>query len=405
MRKNAKNPFHRAVYFNRIAPFIGKQIIKILVGQRRVGKSYVLYDLMLQIQKLDKDANIIYIDKENIEFDTITNYRELNDFVVSKLKKGAKNYIFIDEIQLIRDFHITIKSLLLDSDNDIYITGSNSDLLSSDLANELGGRYIEFTIHGLSYSEFLQFNVLENNAKNLERYMRYGGLPYLLHLPYDELIITEYLKNIYHSIVLKDIIQKNNIRNSVFLEQLIKFLASNTGKLFSARNISDYLKHQRIKIGVQQVIEYANAISKAFVIYDVPRYDIVGKKIFEVGDKYYFEDLGIRNSLVGYRVQDKEKMLENAVYHYLITQDYDVKVGYVNAKEIDFIAIKNNEKRYIQVALELSREDTIERELGNLMSINDHYPKLLVTAEKTYMSSFEGIQHVYIGDFLTKELI
>ena len=136
-----------------------------------------------------------------------------------------------------------------------------------------------------------------------------------------------------------------------------------------------------------------------------PRYDIIGKKIFEVGDKYYFEDLGIRNSLVGYRVQDKDKMLENAVYHYLITQNYDVKVGYVGAKEIDFIATKNNEKRYIQVALELSREDTIEREFGNLMSINDHYPKLLVTAEKTYMSSFEGIQHVYIGDFLTKELI
>jgi predicted AAA+ superfamily ATPase len=234
--------------------------------------------------------------------------------------------------------------------------------------------------------------------------MRYGGLPYLLHLPYDEIIITEYLKNIYNSIVLKDIIQKNNIRNTVFLEQLIKFLASNTGKLFSARNISDYLKHQQIKIGVQQVIEYARAISQAFVIYDVQRYDIVGKKIFEVGEKYYFEDLGIRNSLVGYRVQDKAQALENVVYHHLLTCNYDVKAGYIGAKEIDFIAAKNNEKRYIQVALELSREDTIEREFGNLMSIKDHYPKFVVTAEKTYTSSFEGIQHVYIGDFLTVEI-
>ena len=400
MGEITKNPFHRTIYFNRIAPFIGKQIIKILVGQRRVGKSFVLYDLMLQIKKLDENANIIYIDKENIDFDAITNYKELNDFVVSQSKTGKKNYIFIDEIQMIKEFHIAVASFLLNQDNDIYITGSNSDLLSSDLANKLGGRYIEFVIHGLSYNEFLQFNELANNTENLERYMRYGGLPYLLHLPYDETIITEYLKNIYMSIVLKDIIQKNGIRNTIFLEQLIKFLASNTGKLFSARNISDYLKHQQIKIGVQQVIEYVEAISKAFVIYDVQRYDMIGKKIFEIGEKYYFEDTGIRNSLVGYRVQDKAQVLENVVYHHLLTCNYDVKVGYIGTKEIDFIATKNNEKQYIQVALELSRQDTIEREFGNLMSINDHYPKYIVTAEKTNSSSFEGIQHIYIGDFL-----
>jgi predicted AAA+ superfamily ATPase len=404
MSEKVRNPFHRAVYFNRIAPFIGKQIIKILVGQRRVGKSCVLYDLMLQIRKMDKNANIIYINKESIEFDEITNYRELNDFVVAKLKKAAKNYIFIDEIQTIKDFHIAIKSFVLDSDNDIYITGSNSNMLSSDLANELGGRYVEFVIHGLSYNEFLLFNELENNVENLDRYMHYGGLPYLLHLPNEEIIITEYLKNIYNSIVLKDIIQKNNIRNSIFLEQLIKFLASTTGKLFSARSISDYLKHQQIKIGVQQIIEYTNAISKAFVMDKVSRYDIVGKKIFEVGEKYYFEDTGIRNSLVGYRTQDKEKMLENVVYHHLVTCNYDVKIGYIGTKEVDFIATKNNEKRYIQVALELSREDTIEREFGNLMLINDHYPKFVITAEKSHVSSFEGIQHIYIGAFLTTEL-
>ena len=205
MGEITKNPFHRTVYFNRIAPFIGKQIIKILVGQRRVGKSFVLYDLILQIKKLDKSANIIYIDKENIDFDFITNYKELNDYIVSQSRTGKKNYIFIDEIQMIKEFHVAVASLLLNPDNDIYITGSNSDLLSSDLANELGGRYIEFVIHGLSYNEFLQFNELENNTENLERYMRYGGLPYLLHLPYDDTIITEYLKNIYLSIVLKDI--------------------------------------------------------------------------------------------------------------------------------------------------------------------------------------------------------
>jgi predicted AAA+ superfamily ATPase len=304
---------------------------------------------------------------------------------------------------MITDFHIAVASFLLNIDNDIYITGSNSDMLSSDLANGLGGRYIEFVIYGLSYNEFLTFNRFDNNEDALERYMRYGGLPYLLHLPYNDTIFTEYLRSIYLSIVLKDIIQQNNIRNTVFLEQLIKFFAGNVGKLFSAKNISDYLKHQQIKIGVQQVIEYAKAISKAFVTYTVSRYDIAGKKVFEIGGKYYFEDMGIRNVLVGYKAQDRAQILENIVYHHLLTCNYEVKVGYVGTKEIDFIATKNSEKMYIQVALELSREDTVEREFGNLLLIKDHYPKLVVTAEKKYVSSFEGIKHVFIGDFLNAE--
>jgi predicted AAA+ superfamily ATPase len=398
-----KNLFCRDIYINRITPFIGKQIVKILVGHRRVGKSHILYNLMDTIRKDDKKANIIYINKEDIQFDDIKTYKDLNDYVVSKCKAGRKNYIFIDEVQMITDFHIAVASFLLNCDNDIYITGSNSDMLSSDLANELGGRYIEFVIYGLSYNEFLMFNNFDNNEDALERYMRYGGLPYLLHLPYNDTIFTEYLRSIYLSIVLKDIIQKNNIRNTVFLEQLIKFFAGNVGKLFSAKNISDYLKHQQIKIGVQQVIEYAKAISKAFVTYTVQRYDIAGKKVFEIGDKYYFEDMGIRNVLVGYKAQDRAQILENIVYHHLLTCNYDVKVGYIGTKEIDFIATKNNEKMYIQVALELSREDTVEREFGNLLLIKDNYPKLVVTAEKKYVSSFEGIKHTFIGDFLNTE--
>jgi predicted AAA+ superfamily ATPase len=401
---HVKDFFHRDLYINRIKPFIGKQIIKILVGHRRSGKSYVLYNLIDNIRRNDKKSNIIYINKEDIQFDDIKTCKDLNEYVISKSKAGQMNYIFIDEIQMIKDFHIAVASFLLNSDNDIYITGSNSDMLSSDLANELGGRYIEFVIHGLSYNEFITFNQLNNNDDSLERYMKYGGLPYLLHLPYDEAIFTEYIRSIYLSIVLKDIIQKNNIRNTVFLEQLIKFFAGNVGKLFSAKNISDYLKHQQIKMGVQQVIEYAKAISKAFVTCTVPRYDIVGKKVFETGDKYYFEDMGIRNLLAGYKAQDKAQILENIVYHHLLTCNYDVKVGYMGAKEIDFIATKNNEKIYIQVALELSRDDTVEREFGNLLSIKDHYPKFVVTAEKKYVSSYEGIRHIFIGDFLTTEL-
>ncbi|MDR1739754.1 MAG: ATP-binding protein [Bacteroidales bacterium] len=403
MQNQFDNFFRRDIYFHKISPFIGKKIIKVLVGHRRVGKSYVLYGIIEKIKEQDKSANIIYINKEDVAFDEIRDYKDLHNYIISKSLKGRKNYIFVDEVQMINNFHKAIASLALNSKNDIYITGSNSEMLSSDIANELGGRYIEFRIYGLSYLEFLQFNSLKNNSDNLERYMRFGGLPYLLHLPYNEAIITEYLRSIYSTIILKDIIQRQNIRQTVFLEQLIKFLAGNVGQMFSAKKISEYLKNQKVKMGVQQVIEYTRAVSQAFVTYRAERYDIVGKKTFEIGEKFYFEDLGIRNVLVGYKPQDKAQLLENVVYHHLLTCGYDVKVGTVGNKEIDFVATKNNETMYIQVAVELLRQDTIEREFGNLASIKDNYPKTVVTAENTNYSSYDGIKHLYIGDFLTTE--
>jgi len=399
--KKFENLISREAYIAKIQPFINTNIIKVLVGHRRVGKSYILFQIMDLIKKNNAQANIIYIDKENFEFDFIKDYVQLHEYVQSKLKTDVKNYIFVDEIQMITDFHIAIRSLALDENNDIYITGSNSEMLASDVANQLGGRYIEFTIYSLSYLEFLQFHNLENSDESLEKYMHYGGLPYLKNLPFEQEIMYEYLKSIYATIILKDVVQRKNIRNSLFLEQLVKFLADTGGGLFSTKSISDYLKSQKEMVSTNQVNEYIRALTSAFVIHSVGRYDIAGKRNFEIGEKHYFENLGIRNIVGGYKPQDKAKRLENVVYNHLVFSGYAVKVGTIYSNEIDFVCERNGEKLYVQVTIELSREDTIEREFGNLLKIKDNYPKIVVSGERSFENSYEGVRHVYIRDFLT----
>jgi len=398
--KIIKNYVTRQRYIDKIQPFIDKSIIKIITGHRRVGKSYILYQLMDVIAKNNPKSNLIYINKEDIAFDSINDYKQLYEYIDGKLKINTKNYIFIDEIQLIKNFHIAIKSLALNEDNDIYITGSNAQMLSADLANELGGRYIEFPVYSLSYTEFLDFHKLENNDISLENYIHYGGLPYLIHLPPKDEIVLEYLQSIYATIVLKDIIQRKNIRNSIFLEQLIKFVAQNTGHLFSSKSISDYLKSQHDNSSANLVIEYMTALTDSYLIHSVGRYDIVGKRLFERGEKYYFENMGIRNIIAGYKHQDRANRLENIVYNHLRYCGYKIAVGTVAGKEIDFVCEKDGEKQYVQVTYELSKEETIEREFGNLLKIKDNYPKLVVSGERSFENSFEGIKHIYIRDFL-----
>jgi predicted AAA+ superfamily ATPase len=311
------------------------------------------------------------------------------------------NYIFVDEIQEIQDFRIAIRSLALDDSNDIYITGSNSEIFSSDLANELGGRYIEFVIHSLSYLEFLDFHGLENNDTSLEKYIHYGGLPYLIHLPMDETVIMEYVKSIYATIVLKDVVQRKNLRNTIFLEQLVMFLAGNVGNLFSSKSISDFLKGQKIDISQYVVDEYTKALTDAFMVSRVGRYDIAGKKLFERKQKYYFENSGIRNVIAGYKWQDRARRLENLVYNHLVYCGYNVMVGALGIEEIDFVCQKNGETLYVQVAVELTKEDTIEREFGNLLRIKNNYPKVVVTGEQSFENTYEGINHIYIRDFIS----
>ena len=397
------NVKRRDVYLSRIKPFIKKTLVKVLVGHRRVGKSYILYQLIEMIRQEEPDANIIYINKEDIEFVDIKTFRDLNSYIESKSIPDGMNYIFIDEIQEIEDFRIAIRSLTLRENFDIYITGSNAEIFSSDLANELGGRFISFVIYSLSYQEFLEFHGLENNDASLEKFTHYGGLPYLIHLPMEEAIVNEYLKSIYATIVLKDVVQRKNLRNTVFLEQLIHFLANNTGNLFSSKSISDFLKGQKINMSPYVVSEYAMALSDAFLVHRVNRYDIAGKKIFERGEKYYFENMGIRNVITGYKWQDRARRMENMVYNHLIYSGYNVKIGALGSEEIDFVCQKNGEMLYVQVAVEISKTETLEREFGNLLRINDNYPKVVVTGEKSFENTYEGIEHIYIKDFLTSK--
>ena len=397
--------YQREAYIERIKPFMRTHAVKVMIGHRRVGKSYILYQLVNIIQNEEPDTNIIYINKENLDFEFITNYRELYEYVKQRLTPDRRNYIFVDEIQEIVDFRLAIRSLALDDNNDIYITGSNSEMFSSDLANELGGRYVEFKIYSLSYLEFLQFHKLPNDDESLEKYIHFGGLPYLINLPLEEHVAMEYIHSIYSTIVLRDVIKRKNIRNTAFLEQLIRFLANNVGSLFSSKSISDFLKSQNVKIASNQVSEYADALSEAFIVHRLGRYDIAGKRFFERGEKYFFENMGIRNAVAGYKPQDKAKRLENVVCNHLITCGYDVKVGTLATEEIDFVCTRNGETLYVQVAIELSRPETIEREFGNLLRIKDNYPKIVVSGERSFENSYEGIEHIYIRDFLSSDLI
>jgi predicted AAA+ superfamily ATPase len=395
---------HRERYLNTLKPFIDKRLIKVLTGQRRVGKSYLIFQLIQYIQQTKSKAPIIYINKEDLAFSHIKNAIDLNDYVSEKASKTETTYVFIDEIQDIEDFHVALRSLLLNEKLDIYCTGSNANLLSSDIAGNLSGRYVETVVYSLSYLEFLEFHQLEDSKDALEKYMKFGGLPYLKHLPLRDEIVFEYLKNIYSTIIYRDVVNRFNIRNTSFLEKLVQFLASNTGSLFSSKSISDYLKSQQLNVAPNQVHSYINHLVNAYIILASKRYNIHGKRLFEIGEKYYFENLGIRNAIWGYRLEDRGKIIENLVHNHLLYLNYTVNVGVLGAHEIDFIAKKNAEVVYIQVALMLKEENTLEREFGNLLKIKDNYPKIVVTLDNYSGSSYQGIEIIHLSKFLTSSL-
>lgn len=390
----------RKGYIERIQPFMRKSVAKVLTGQRRVGKSFLLYQLIEVIVGEEPEANIIYINLEDFAFSSLQTAEDLHSYIIAHCKERKRNYIFIDEIQDIPGFEKVIRSLLLNEDNDIYITGSNAQMLSGELATYLSGRYIEFKIYSLSYSEFLEFHELTDSEKSYELFSRYGGLPYLLNLPLEDETVNEYLKSVYSTIVFRDVVSRYKLRNTVFLEKLIQFLSENIGNLFSAKNISDYLKSQHTTISVNQIQNYTEYLSNAFLIHRAERYDLIGKRVFEIGEKYYFENMGIRNIVIGYRITDKAKILENLVYNHLLYKGFEVKIGYYGDKEIDFIGEKNGEKLYIQVALTIDSDKTAEREFGNLLKIQDNYPKIVVTEDSFTGNSFEGIRHCPIRQLL-----
>lgn len=395
-----QNLIKRQEYIEQIIPFMQTSLIKVLIGQRRVGKSFLLYQLMEHILQSSPDANLIYINFEDFAYSKIQTAEDMYNYILSKSKKGSINYIFIDEIQEVAEFEKAIRSLQLNHENDIYITGSNAKMLSRELATYLSGRYVEFKIYSLSYTEFTEFHKLSDSAASFNLYSRYGGLPYLVNLPLKDEIVNEYLKSIYATIVFRDVVSRYNLRNTLFLEKLVGFLSENIGCLFSAKNISDYLKSQHSTVSVNQIQSYTEYLSNAFLIHRVERYDLIGKRIFEIGEKYYFENMGIRNIVVGYRITDKGKILENLVYNHLLYKGYNVRIGYYGDKEIDFIGEKNNERVYVQVALKIDSQQTAEREFGNLLKIQDNYPKMVITEDVFEGNTYEGIKQYSIRDFL-----
>lgn len=391
----------RNTYIQRILPFVGKNIIKVLVGQRRVGKSYLLLQLMDEVKKINPDVHCIFINKESLEFDSIKDYNDVLEYVNQHTLPNKKNALFIDEIQDILEFEKALRHFGLNENFDIYCTGSNANLLSGELATFLSGRYIEFNVYSLSYLEFLQFHELENTNTSLKSFLTYGGLPFLRNLVKEDEVYMEYLKNIYATILYKDIISRFQIRNTQFLENLVQFLANNIGNVISANKISDYLKSQKLKISPQLVINYLNYLSQAFLIFQVKRNDIIGKKVFEIHEKYYFEDWGIVNAMIGFQNMDIGKIIENAVYIHLRSQGYKVNIGVLGDKEIDFIAEKNGTKIYLQVCYLLPDEKVKQREYGNLQLIKDNYQKYVISLDEFAPSDWNGIKHIHLREFLS----
>ena len=397
-----KKYIKRNLYFDQIEPFIGSGLIKVLTGQRRVGKSYMLLQLMDEIRKRDPKGQIIYINKEDYRFEAIKSHDNLMEYLKTQSNKGKKHYLFIDEIQEIKNFEIALRSLHAIDDWDIYCTGSNATLLSSELATFLSGRYVQIRIYALNYAEFLQFHRLIDSIETFMKYIRYGGMPHLINLRQENRVVYEYLRNIQDTIVLRDIVARFNIRNIHFLQDLIFYLADIIGSIVSAKRISDYLKSQRINLSPKLVLEYLSYLEAVYFVEKVKRTEIEGRKIFEIGDKFYFEDLGMRHALIPFQQKDIGKVLENIVYLHLKTRGYQVYVGKQGDREIDFVAEKNDEKLYVQVAYLITDEKTHKREFGNLLAIPDNRPKIVVSMDETASGNFKGIEHISIRNFLLK---
>jgi uncharacterized protein len=394
----------RPIYLEKLRNYMYKNIIKVVIGQRRVGKSVLLLQILDLVRNEKPGSNIVYINKEDLAFESITGYKELVSYAEKRKQQSKDNFLFIDEIQDIESFEKALRHFQAKNEWDIYITGSNAKILSGELATFLSGRYIEIKVFTLSYVEFLDFHNFSDSNDSFNKYIRYGGLPYLLNLTLKDEIVFDYLKNIYAAILYKDVIARHSIRNVGFLDKLILFLADNTGSIVSAKKINDYLKSQKIQISHNMVLDYLNYLCEAFFVFRAKRNDLKGKKILEFGEKYYFEDLGIRHAIGGYKNDDINKILENIVYLHLLINGYEVSVGKLMDKEIDFVADRGENRIYVQVAFSIPDQKVKEREFGNLLAIKDNYRKLVVSLDEIQVNSYKGVEHIHVRKLLMERL-
>lgn len=399
-------PITRKLYADKVDAWIGKGQIIVLVGQRRVGKSYILKDF-LERHKTDPRANFIYINKERKKFDVIKNYEQLNVYIDEHWVVGMHNYILIDEVQEIEAWEKSVRSYRVEEDTDIIITGSNSKMLSSELSTLIGGRYQEVYVQSLSYEEFILFHGLEEGEDALWKYINYGGLPGLMQVGLaDEDLVWDYIKGVYHTVMLKDIVERNSVRNIPFLNTLLRYFADTVGKLSSLNNISKFMKSQGLDVAVKSIASYLGYFKDAYLLSTVERYDVHGKKLLESNEKLYFGDIGLRNLIAGGERQgDVEKVLENVVYQQLRRMGYTVNVGQLRAGEVDFVCTKSNERVYVQVAYLIASPETEEREFGILDNIRDNYPKYVISMTPLVRrSDRRGITHLGLREFLINGL-
>jgi hypothetical protein len=420
----------RERYLSAIEAFIDRPVVKVLKGMRRVGKSVIMRLLIERlIDRGVPGANILYINKESLAFDAIKDYRDLYRYAVGYFQNGAargasvttatsasasvtgRTYILIDEVQEIEGWERAVASFMADGLGDVVISGSNASLLSSELATLLSGRYVEIPVYPLTFREFLSFSNAKRDGgdrmdtaaeaeREFKNYLRYGGLPGIHQLPANDEILFSYLNALLNTVLYKDVITRHKIRDASIFDKLVRYLFDNVGNITTAKRITDYFKSQRIRTSVDTILNYISYVESSLLIDKAPRYDIKGKRLLEFFDKVFLNDIGLRHGLIGYREKDINGLLENIVFKELQARGYNISIGVIDQLEIDFIAEKQNEKKYIQVCYSLGSEAAIEREFGNLEKIKDNYEKMVISMDRFFPAERNGILHRYLIDFL-----
>lgn len=399
----------RNLYIDKLKKFIGKPQIKIITGIRRSGKSTVLRLLMNELTQIGvKEHQIIYLNFESFANAHLTQAQTLYEEIKGKIIGTEKHYLLFDEIQEVENWEKAVNSFLVDFDTDIYLTGSNSHLLSSELSTFLAGRYVELPIYTLSFSEFLDFKKSYSEIQSSPRalfveYLRKGGFPVIHTLDYDEQTAYQVVRDIYDSVILRDSVQRFKIRDIELLNRVILYALDNIGNTFSGKNVADYFKSQQRKIDINTVYNYLHALEGAFILYRVSRYDLKGKEILKTQEKFYLADISLLYATMGYRDRMIAGVLENLVFLELKRRGYEVYVGKIQQREVDFVAEQMDQKLYIQVAYKLESAETIDREFTPLVAIEDHFPKYVITMDELFKDTIKGVKHLHISEFLLKK--
>lgn len=398
----------RELYMKQIRPFMNCPFVKVIAGIRRCGKSVVLQLIAEELERRGiAREHIIYMNFESFEWMDITDAKALYLYIKDQVTKtDGKTYILLDEIQEVKDWEKAVNSFMVDWDVDVYVTGSNSRLLSSELSTYLAGRYVCFHIMPLSFDEYLLFHGINSDSKEVwreefQKYLRMGGFPAVHTGNYCNEAIYKLVYDIYSSVILRDTVQRHGIRNVELLERIVRFVFDNIGNRLNAKNIADYFKSQQRKVDINTVYNYLDALQGAFILQRVPRYDIKGKELLQTNEKYFVSDLSLIYAVMGYKDRMIAGALENIVYWEMRRRGYDTFIGKQDSREVDFVGIRRDEKIYVQVTYRMVSDATVEREFSPLLAISDHYPKFVVSMDDVWQDNIEGVRHRHIADFLT----